>query len=256
MLVIETVSEFLSWRESVSDKSIGFVPTMGYLHAGHLSLMQRSVAENDLTILSIFINPTQFNREEDLKNYPRSLTEDLALAESAQVDVCFLPSFEQLYPDNYRFKVTEADASTEMEGAHRPGHFDGVLTVVMKLLNCVQAQRAYFGEKDFQQYELIRDMCQAFFIKVDIIPCPIIREASGLAMSSRNSRLTLADKEKAARLSYWMRQNLKPEDIKQALSQEGFDVDYIIDKNNRRYGAASLAGIRLIDNMKKDISCS
>ena len=165
--------------------TLGFVPTMGALHEGHLSLVRRSREENDLTLVSIFVNPTQFDDPADLAKYPRTLETDLATLETEGADFVFRPREPDLYADNYRYRVTESGLSTVMEGAYRPGHFDGVLTVVFKLLQIISAERAYFGEKDWQQLTLVRGMVEAFFLSTTIVACATVRETDGLAVSSR-----------------------------------------------------------------------
>ena len=182
MIIARSVSEWRDFRATLTgqpDATLGFVPTMGALHAGHEALIERSVAENPLTALSIYVNPTQFNNPEDLENYPSTLEEDLAIAERLGTSVVFMPTYEEIYPDGFRYLVDETEFSRELCGAHRPGHFTGVLTVVMKLLNIVQPQRAYFGEKDHQQLTLVRDMVSAFFMDVQIVGVPTVREADG-----------------------------------------------------------------------------
>ncbi|MGA0840714.1 MAG: pantoate--beta-alanine ligase, partial [Pseudomonadales bacterium] len=159
MKCFEHLDHWRATRAGLEATRVGFVPTMGALHAGHASLLSRSVAECDYTVLSIYVNPTQFNDPSDLDRYPRTLSEDLALAESLGVDAVLLPDYASLYPDGYRYRLDETGFSRTLCGAHRPGHFVGVLTVVMKLLNLVRPWRAYFGEKDYQQYVLIRDLC-------------------------------------------------------------------------------------------------
>jgi len=227
---------------------------MGALHAGHLSLLQRSQAENDKTVLSIYVNPTQFNNTDDLKNYPDTLTDDLAQAESLGVDYVLLPQYDAIYPDDFRYEIKEKKFSHQLCGAHRPGHFDGVLTVVMKLLNIVRPSRAYFGEKDYQQFVLIRDMAAAFFLDVKIVACPIMRESDGLAMSSRNLNLDAESRSKAPLIYQVMNAAKSDNDVVEVLVGNGFDVDYVSTINNRRYVAASLrtaerGTVRLIDNM-------
>ena len=233
--------------------SVGFVATMGALHAGHGSLIERSVAENDHTVLSIYLNPTQFNNAKDLEVYPKTLERDLQLAGELGVDFVLMPGYDEMYADGYRFQVNESRFSAELCGAHRPGHFTGVLTVVMKLLNLVRPDRAYFGEKDFQQYSLIRDMCQAFFMDVDIVACATVREPDGLAMSSRNENLDTAGRARAGLLNQLIRSPCSDEQIADALTEAGFDVDYVVSREGRRFAAASLncSGrvVRLIDNV-------
>lgn len=233
----------------VPKPSIGFVPTMGALHQGHLSLVRRSKKENDHTIVSIYVNPTQFNNPQDFDLYPSSLEEDLALLEEAGVDAVFTPTYETLYPDAYQVRILETDISQGLCGASRPGHFEGVLTVVLKLLNIIGPARAYFGEKDYQQYLLIRKMAQALFLDTEIIPCPILREASGLAMSSRNRRLSPEGLERAPLLYRALSKGGRPQDIRAELESQGFVPDYIEEAHGRRFGAAYLENVRLIDNV-------
>lgn len=253
MKVLNTYSDFNLWRKGLSEqaisKGVGFVPTMGALHLGHASLLTKSLNENSVTALSIYVNPTQFNNLEDLKKYPITLAEDLELAKNLGVDVVFVPTYEEIYPDNYKFKVIENDFSLSLCGANRPGHFNGVLTVVMKLLNIIQPQRAYFGEKDFQQLMLIKSMVQAFFMQVEIVACPTMREKNGLAMSSRNTRLSEVDKEKAAIIYKAIVSNQPIEKIRKCIEDEGFSVEYLVDFLGRRYIAVDVHGVRLIDNV-------
>lgn len=241
------------WREFrqaklLANKKIGFVPTMGNLHAGHQSLLHRSVQENDYTVLSIFVNPTQFDNPEDLKKYPRTLEQDIELAKASGVDFIFIPEYEALYPDNYRYRVQESELSQQLCGKHRPGHFDGMLTVVLKLLQLVKADKAYFGEKDFQQLQLITGMAEAFFLDTKIIPCPIIRDDNTLALSSRNSRLLPEQYQMALHFPKLLQTNLTKQAIISALTELGFEVDYIEEHNGRRFGAVKIGQVRLIDN--------
>ena len=159
---------------------------------------EEASAENDITVLSIYVNPTQFNNPDDLANYPDTLSEDLESATEVGVDYVLMPTYDQIYADGFRYQVDETEFSRELCGTNRPGHFTGVLTVVMKLLNLVQADRAYFGKKDFQQYQLIKDMCQTFFMQVEIVGCDTVREQDGLAMSSRNKLLSRQARCKAS----------------------------------------------------------
>tara|TARA_B100001248_G_scaffold262732_1_gene261869 strand:- start:10493 stop:11248 length:756 start_codon:yes stop_codon:yes gene_type:complete len=226
----------------------GFVPTMGALHAGHFSLVKKAREENDFVSVSIFVNPTQFNQASDLENYPSSLEEDLAALKDLGVDLVFLPDFSTLYPDEYRFKISENDFSKKLCGHHRPGHFDGVLTVVIKLFHLMGAERAYFGEKDFQQLSLIRGMVEAFFMPIEIIAVPTVRETTGLALSSRNSRLSPEARDKASLLYEKLRSKSSDQQVLADLQKAGFDVDYVETIENRRFVAASIEGVRLIDN--------
>jgi pantoate--beta-alanine ligase len=243
-----------SWRERrVADArhglTLGFVPTMGALHEGHLSLVQQSRRENDRTLVSIFVNPTQFDEPADLEAYPRTLAPDLKLLETAGVDYVLLPSAEELYADGFRYRVSECELSTVLEGAHRPGHFTGVLTVVLKLLNIASADRAYFGEKDWQQLRLVRAMAEAFFLPTTIVACPTVREASGLALSSRNSRLHGNDREHAAHLHRILTTASTSDQAVDGLTAAGFAVDYVEDRDDRRLAAVRFRGVRLIDNV-------
>lgn len=229
-------------------RSVGFVPTMGALHEGHLALLRRARAENERVVLSIFVNPTQFNDPGDLARYPRTLEADVALAGDA-VDAVLAPADAAFYPDRYRYRVTEHELSRRWEGAHRPGHFDGVLTIVLKLLNVVQPTRAYFGEKDWQQLQLVRGMVDALFVPTEIVACPTVREADGLAMSSRNRRLSPAARAQAADFSRTLRESPSAAAADARLTSVGFEVDYVDDVDGVRIGAVRLEGVRLIDNV-------
>jgi len=231
------------------DLSIGFVPTMGALHSGHLSLIERAGSENDRVVVSIFVNPTQYDDPDDLDRYPRTLAADTRHAESAGADLIINPRAEDLYHDDYRFRVSENGFSRELEGVHREGHFDGVLTVVLKLLNIVLADRAYFGEKDWQQLELVREMTAAFFHPTEIIAGPTVREADGLAMSSRNVHLSLRERELAPEFHRILQTGASIEDMNRQLVDAGFVVDYVTKRGDRILGAVRLGKVRLIDNV-------
>ena len=245
MIQLKSVAEVRTWGQ---DKQIGFVPTMGALHAGHLSLLAQAKAENKVGLVSIFVNPTQFNDKKDLEHYPRPLNEDLELLQQNGSDAVFLPRAEELYADQYRYKIQEAEFSQHLCGAHRPGHFDGVLTVMMKLLQIVQPKRAYFGEKDFQQLQLIRDMATAFFLPIEIVGVQTLREADGLAQSSRNRLLAAPEREKAPLVYRALR--LPVGEGRALLEQNGFKVDYLEERAGRRLVAAHLGAVRLIDNVE------
>lgn len=251
--VIQSLDEWQAVRDSLSGKRIGFVPTMGALHAGHRSLFKQSRQENDISVASVFVNPTQFSDPADLKKYPRTFEADLQALQAEGVDYLLFPQFEALYPDNYAFKVSEHSFSKLMEGAFRPGHFDGVLTVVLKLLNLVQARKAYFGEKDFQQLTLIRQMAEAFFLRTEIIGCPTVRQPDGLALSSRNALLSPEQLRAAAAFPQLLKQPKPDAWIADELVRNGLQVDYIETHSNRRFGAVRIGGVRLIDNMELNI---
>lgn len=185
-------------------RSLGFIPTMGALHQGHISLVKKSIADNDCTAVSVFVNPTQFNNPNDLKTYPRTVDADIALLEATGADIAFIPSVETMYPEGLE-NVTESydfgAIGAVMEGAARPGHFNGVGIVVHRLFDLVKPDRAYFGMKDFQQIAIIREMVRQRNINIEIIPCPIVREADGLALSSRNTRLNEEQRKQAVQIS-------------------------------------------------------
>jgi pantoate--beta-alanine ligase len=189
MTVFNSISDIQKYLKS-QNKTIGFVPTMGALHAGHISLIEKSKAENELTVCSIFVNPTQFNNPEDLKKYPRTLEKDSEMLEKAGCDVVFAPSAEEMYPSLPTMKFDFGNLETVMEGKFRPGHFNGVGIVVSKLFHIIKPQKAYFGMKDIQQVAVIRRMVADLSFDLEIIPCETLRETDGLAMSSRNTRLS------------------------------------------------------------------
>lgn len=192
-------------RES-RELQVGLVPTMGYLHEGHASLLRRARTENDLVVLSIFVNPIQFGPNEDLDRYPRDAERDLALAEHEGVDAVFMPSVEEMYPQPTKTKVAVAELTSKLCGATRPGHFDGVTTVVSKLFNIVAPIRAYFGQKDAQQVAVVAQMVNDLNFDIEIVPCPIVRESDGLALSSRNVYLSAEEREAALILSRSLKQ--------------------------------------------------
>ena len=192
MKIIHTIKELQVFlmQERNESKTIGFVPTMGALHAGHIELVKRSVVENDISVVSIFVNPTQFNDKDDLAKYPRTLEMDCALLEKADNHYVFAPSAEEIYPEPDERQFDFGKLASVMEGKFRPGHFNGVAQVVSRLLDIVKPDKAYFGEKDFQQLAIIQELVKQLKIEVQIIPSPIVREPDGLAMSSRNARLS------------------------------------------------------------------
>lgn len=243
------------WRnqrkaDRIEGLSLGIVPTMGALHKGHLSLIERSLKENDRTIVSIFVNPTQFDNPDDFAKYPIQLETDIETLRISGVHYLVLPDYEEIYPDNFRYQVIENEESHLLCGTHRPGHFNGVLTVVMKLLHLADAERAYFGEKDYQQLQLISDMVKAFFMNVEVIGCPTLREESGLAMSSRNQHLSPIQLIVASQFNQILRSAASSEEATNALRQVGFTVDYVEERWGRRLGAVHLGNVRLIDNVE------
>jgi len=257
-------------------KSIGLVPTMGALHEGHASLIRRCVSENEVTFVSVFVNPTQFNNKEDLAKYPRDLMRDAELLSSINADFIFAPTPEEMYTSeemNTTFQFDFAGLDQVMEGKMRPGHFNGVVQVVSKLFYMVQPDRAYFGEKDYQQLAIIRRMKDVMHFDIQIIGCPIVREASGLALSSRNERLSPAEKETAVNISRVLFASLdyaKTHSVSETeqwvISEingiEGLEVEYyeIVDQTtllpvqdfSHAIGCVTVycGPVRLIDNIK------
>ena len=253
MKLIQTPHEMKIWRNSLKDDvkySVGFVPTMGALHAGHEELLKKSKAENKISVLSIFVNPTQFNDPTDFEKYPVTWDADLKIAQINNVDVVFAPTKELLYLDGYKFKLIENNFSRYLCGKDRPGHFDGVLTVVMKLFQVIQPNTAYFGEKDYQQFQLIKGMAEAFFMNVNVVPVPTVREKTGLAMSSRNLRLSEKNRSEVAPLIYKrITESKTAQEALEKLQMDGFKIDYVEDRNQRRFVAVQLNDVRLIDNV-------
>ena len=203
MKLIQTINELRAELDVLrrEGKTIGLVPTMVALHAGHASLVKRAVAENDVVVVSDFVNPTQFNDKNDLLKYPRTLDADCKLLEAGGAAFVFAPSVEEIYPEPDTRQFSYAPLDTVMEGAFRPGHFNGVCQIVSKLFDAVQPDRAYFGEKDFQQLAIIREMVRQLNYSLEIVGCPIVREEDGLALSSRNKRLSAEERENALNIS-------------------------------------------------------
>jgi len=272
---IKETTDFLE-QEINQGRSIGFVPTMGALHEGHLELMRRAKKENDLLVVSIFVNPIQFNKSEDLEKYPRNLEADKKLLETVGCNVLFSPETEEMYPEEVNEKYDFWQLETVMEGAHRPGHFNGVAIVVKKLFEIVKPQRAYFGEKDFQQLAIIQKLVEMKKMPVEIVPCPIVRDADGLAMSSRNARLTPEERTIAPRIFEILQYAKSKKDsictgpMKQMVinmfeANEDFLLEYfeIADDKNLQavtswgkgegimgFVALQLGNVRLIDNVR------
>lgn len=256
-------------------KTIGFVPTMGALHEGHISLVKKCREQNDVCIVSIFVNPTQFNNQTDLEKYPRTIDEDIKLLNYAGVDIVFVPSVQEIYPepDNRQFDFGQLDKV--MEGKFRPGHFNGVAQVVSRLFDIVKPDKAYFGEKDFQQLAIIRQMVRQLNIPVEIVPMPIRREDSGLAMSSRNQRLTEDQKKDAVNiyrvlsesktlynnktveeLRFWVIENINKIaslEVEYFEIVDGNTLQQISDWKNTQYAVGCITvfcgEVRLIDNI-------
>ena len=203
MKIVHTVKDLQAALATLraQGKTVGLVPTMGALHAGHASLVKRCVAENDAAVVSVFVNPTQFNDKTDLEKYPRTLDADCHLLEQCGAAFAFAPSVEEMYPEPDTRQFSYAPLDTVMEGKYRPGHFNGVCQIVSKLFDAVKPDRAYFGEKDFQQLAIIREMVRQMKFPLEIVCCPIVREDDGLALSSRNARLSAEERQQALQIS-------------------------------------------------------
>ena len=203
MKVVHTIKDLQAELTALraQGKKVGLVPTMGALHAGHASLVKRSVSENGVTVVSVFVNPTQFNDKNDLEKYPRTLEADCSLLEECGAALVFAPSVSEMYPEPDTRQFSYAPLDTVMEGAFRPGHFNGVCQIVSKLFDAVQPDRANFGEKDFQQLAIIREMVRRMNYPLEIVGCPIVREEDGLALSSRNARLSDEERKNALKIS-------------------------------------------------------
>ncbi|ADA67758.1 pantoate/beta-alanine ligase [Thermotoga petrophila RKU-10] len=276
MKIIETVEEMKKFSEEMREKkkTIGFVPTMGYLHEGHLSLVRRARDENDVVVVSIFVNPTQFGPNEDYERYPRDFERDRKLLEKENVDCIFHPSVEEMYPPDFSTYVEETKLSKHLCGRSRPGHFRGVCTVVTKLFNIVKPHRAYFGQKDAQQFRVLRRMVRDLNMDVEMIECPIVREPDGLAMSSRNVYLSPEERQQALSLYQSLKiaenlylngerdaEKIKEEMIKHLSRFDKVKIDYVeivdeetlepVEKIDRKVIVAVAAWVgnaRLIDN--------
>ncbi len=240
--IVELQNELFAWRKQ--GKSVGLVPTMGALHEGHVSLIRRSVGENDITVVSVFLNPTQFNDPSDLERYPRTIEQDCKEVDSCGADIVFAPSVKEMYPtpDSRHFEFPPV--TTVMEGAHRPGHFNGVCQVVSRLFYIVRPDRAYFGEKDWQQIAVVKTLVRFMGATIKIVECPTIREADGLAKSSRNALLTSSERAIAPRIYEALKESIafsrthSPQEthdhvVKEIDMVKGLQVEYfsIVDGN-------------------------
>jgi len=275
MQVFETVKEIQDYLNKHKSKSVGFVATMGALHQAHISLIDISKNENDLTLCSIFVNPKQFNKKEDLVKYPRNIKDDLERLRKANCDVVFIPSVEEMYPQKVEKEFHFGVLSEVMEAEHRPGHFNGVAVVIERFFEILNPTRAYFGEKDYQQLAVIKALAKQINSPVKVVGCPIYREESGLAMSSRNERLSTSEKEEASEISKalsFISQHKKTHTIAELkdyflnnmAQHKLFEPEYfeIADENTLEpiqnwgnaekyiaFTAVNVNGVRLIDNM-------
>jgi len=229
-------------------ETLGFVATMGALHEGHGSLIKSSQSENIQTLVSVFVNPTQFNNPKDFDTYPNVLERDFEFCKSLGVDYVFVPSVEDIYNDNESIELVESEISEKYEGEHRPGHFSGVLAVVLKLLNLTLPDRAYFGEKDYQQYLLIKRLTENFFLKSKIVGVDIARDETGLALSSRNLNLSESGKIKAQKIAEAFLSTDSRGDFITKAEKWGLDLEYYGEDWGRALIAHHIDGVRLIDN--------
>lgn len=279
MIIVQTIKELIAEIEALKSpgKTIGFVPTMGALHRGHIELVSRSVKENDCCVVSVFVNPTQFNNASDLEKYPRDINRDAELLNKAGCNIVFTPEANEIYNSeelNSNFEFDFGGLDKVMEGKFRPGHFNGVVQIVSKLFNLVQPNKAYFGEKDFQQLSIIHRMVEIMDFDVEIVDCPIVREESGLAMSSRNERLSAEQLKKAVEISKVLFESrnfvpkLSPNDLKNWVVEkinavDGLEVEYFEIANSTTLQtieawtkpsvgciAVFCGEIRLIDNIR------
>lgn len=254
MEIIKTIAQMKAF--AAAHRGVGFVPTMGALHEGHLSLIRRSAAENAVTVVSVFVNPTQFCPGEDYEAYPRTLERDAALAEEAGAAAVFAPSVQEMYPEGYDTYVETGGITDTLCGKSRPGHFRGVTTVLTKLFHLVQPQRAYFGQKDAQQLLVVQKMVRELNFDMEIIGCPIVREADGLAKSSRNQYLSADERQRATALSRslaWAKEQVEAgaedaapllDHMRAMLEDAGADVEYV------EY--VSLADLRPLQHIQPD----
>lgn len=245
-MILEKVQEMKQWAQDHlhQGKTIGLVPTMGYLHEGHLSLIRRAKEENDYVIVSVFVNPTQFGPNEDYDKYPRSLQQDSHLCENMEVDILFYPSVEEMYPTPYYTYVEVEKITNKLCGASRPGHFRGVTTVVNKLFNIVKPNRAYFGQKDAQQIVVIQQMVKDLNMDVEVVSCSIVREADGLALSSRNSYLNEEERKAALILSQCL---FQAKERMISGEKSACKIKKIIEQNIQKESLVSIDYVSIVD---------
>ena len=271
MQVVHTVEEIKQKRLEFSQRKIGFVPTMGALHEGHLALVKKCKSESELSIVSIFVNPTQFNDNKDLEKYPNTIEADLKSLEQMEVDIVFIPKFEDLYRNEQKLAVNIAEIEQKMEGSKRPGHFDGVIRVLSIFFNLIKPNYAYFGEKDYQQVLVVQQLINQHFPTILLIKCPTIRERNGLAKSSRNKLLSESAFNRSGEIYStlkWIKENITAQSINSILDDgvrklsERFEVEYLELRNennleetsnslenSRLFVAVQIESIRLIDNI-------
>jgi pantoate--beta-alanine ligase len=252
MRIARTIADVRAELEPRRSGSIGLVPTMGALHAGHLSLLEAARADNDTVVMSLFVNPAQFGDPEDLAAYPRDAARDLALAEEARVDVVFAPTADEMYPSGFQTWVEVANLGSVLEGAFRPGHFRGVATAVLKLFEIVRPDRAYFGQKDAQQTAVIRALIRDLALEIELRVLPTVRDADGLALSSRNALLSREERRRALSLPRALASRDRDAALATLRSTDGLEVDYVEVADFDPpvlAGAVRVGSIRLIDNV-------
>ena len=252
MNVVQTIEETRLALEPSRGGSIGLVPTMGSLHEGHIALLRSARAENETVVMSLFVNPAQFGDASDLAKYPRDEERDLELAREAGADLVFAPSVDEMYPPGFQTWVDVTELGATLEGRFRPGHFRGVATIVLKLLNIVRPTRVYFGQKDAQQVQVIRRLAADLAVEVELRIVPTVRDADGLALSSRNARLTAEERAAALALPRALTTRDRAAALAELASSNGLEVDYVevVDFDPRVLaGAVRVGSTRLIDNV-------
>lgn len=254
MIVINDIASCKVHMDQIlAHKAVGFIPTMGALHAGHTALVSRARDECDIVIVSIFVNPTQFDEQKDFDTYPDTLISDKKILIDCGADYLLLPTKESMYPSGNDFSmVSHAQIAQLFEGEARPGHFTGMLTIVLKLLILVRPDKAYFGEKDYQQIELVKQLVQSFFLNVEVVVCPTIRDENGKPLSSRNSKLSSAEKVLAAEVYHLVTTIDDLAELKTAIEEKGVLVEYLASVEERIFLAIKIRDVRLIDNFLKE----
>lgn len=252
MQLFQNLSEWKTVRQSEAfqGKRIGFVPTMGALHQAHEALIEQARKENDVVIVSIYVNPLQFNQQQDFDHYPNRLQDDIGICHAHQVNYLLTPCYQEMYPDDGKITLTERLESHRLEGLARPGHFNGMLTVVIKLLLLTRPTYAYFGEKDYQQHLLVKQMVNSYFLDTQIVRVNTIRDDAQVALSSRLFNLSAKDRQKACEFGRIFHQYDDPEKIKTELNRKNIAVEYIERHDNRLFAAYTIGNTRLIDNRK------
>ncbi len=254
MKILKTIAEFNDYKKYISGDALGFIPTMGALHKGHASLFKTSVEQNEKSLVSIFINPKQFNDEKDFLTYPKTLDEDLALCSKYGIDSVFIPQKEEIFLNDESITLKDSSISSEFEGKMRPGHFDGVLLILLKLLNLVRADAIYMGEKDYQQALLTQKLCKTFFIPTQVKIVKTYRDSTGLPYSSRNTKLTPEGLEQAQTVAKMFHQSTNEAEFMRALKSSmhtKVDLDYYGELGEKILMAHKIEDVRILDNKDK-----